>query len=121
MSSTRINAALQALQEVQSQVIASRGILLLELEAQGWKKDRQFTGGWCLPKESAPLYMLDSEIFTKLTNDSTDANYIHMITHLLRNGWFVANKHCDLQHPDCGGPMPAREALLACITVATGN
>lgn len=121
MSSTRIHAALEALQSIQSQVQGSRAILLLALEGQGWKQDKQFTGGWCFPDAAKPLYMLDSEIFTKLTNDSTDPNYIHLVTHLLRNGWHVVNQRGDVSHPECGGPMAVREAILSCITVATGN
>lgn len=121
MSTERLSAALTALQSIESQVQGSRAILLLELESQGWKQDKQFTGGWCFPDAARPLYMLQSELITKLTNDSIDPNYIHMITHLLRCGWQVANQRGDLRHPEWAGVFPPREALITCISVATGT
>ena len=105
------NAAAEELIKV---VSGTRRELLLEIYQAGWEP----CSPGILTHKASGITQPTMHLLDTLTADSADPNYVRLVSQLLRAGW---NVHHDGQvyHNDGHGPMPAHEALLACINVAS--
>ena len=103
-----------AAEELMKAVSGARRELLLEVYQDGYEP---VSAGVLKHKPTAQT-VHTMTLLEKLTADSADPNYVRLVSQLLRAGW---NVHHDGQvyHNDGHGPMPAHEALLACINVAS--
>lgn len=101
-------------EELMKAVSDARRELLLEVWLDGWKP----CGPGILTHKATGITLSTMHLLATLTADSADPNYVRLVSQLLRVGW---NVHHDGQvyHNDGRGPMPAHEALLACINVAS--
>lgn len=100
--------------EVVKQAGNARRELLLELYEQKWDVAK----AGILKHRPTSAYVPTMTLLEQLTDDSADPNYIRLVVHLLKTGWDV-QPDGKVLHRDGHGPMPANEALTACINVAS--
>ena len=103
-----------AAEELMKAVSGARRELLLEVYQDGYEP----VSPGILTHKASGITQPTMHLLDTLTADSADPNYVRLVSQLLRAGW---NVHHDGQvyHNDGHGPMPAHEALLACINVAS--
>lgn len=110
MSYTKLATSANTVGEEIKAASGARRELLLEIYNQGWAVKNAGT----LVNKMTGKTVLTMTLLEVLTSDSADANYIKLVSYLLRSGWKVLQNGY-VECPGQCGPMPVHEALLACI------
>lgn len=116
MSYTKLATTKQvALKDIEM-VSGARRNLLLEIYQQGW----QVRSAGVLINTKTGRTAQTMHLLEQLTNDSACVHYINLVSYMVRNGWVVL-ENGQVTHPEGHSTLPMHEALLACITVGSGN
>lgn len=98
-----------------ARAIGARNILLNEIKSQpNWENKVGL-----MVNKYLSIAVTENDLLNAITNESTDANYIHMVTHLLRCGWMVATRGGHVSIGPAGACVmryDAREAIIMCIS-----